>query len=207
MTVPDDPIPLLPSEPRSDPLTAALLALAEHEERLAQFRDLLGDVTTRLQVLERRTDGHPDRAGYTPIPAPRWWLLSAADRAEAIERLTAWVEQVYARSYGHLGVMLPHCWPEHDLCLFVLDFASELHGVLYLQPSRSARALADQAEFSLRILPAAAELMRAETARCDHPRASAHISPLANVSLTGTGSHPVRAPASARSFTSPGERT
>ena len=66
--------------------------------------------------------------------------------------------------------MLAPCWPEHDLCLFVLDFLSELHSVLYLRPSRSAHTLADQAEFHLRILPAAAELMKAETTRCDHAR-------------------------------------
>ncbi len=56
------------------------------------------------------------------------------------------------------------------MCLFVLDFVSELHSLLYLRPARSARTLADQAEFHLQILPAAAELMRAETARCDHAR-------------------------------------
>jgi hypothetical protein len=165
MTVPDD---ARSGRPEPDPVPAALLAIAEHGERL----DLLGrgfdELGARLETLDKLLVGEPDRAGYTPIPAPRWWMLQTSSRGEAIEKLAAWVDQVYARSYGHLARMLGACWPEHDLCLFVLDVVSELHCVLYLRGARTARTLSDQAEFHLRILPAAAELMKAETTRCEH---------------------------------------
>ena len=167
MTVPEDTLSG-PEPPRPDPLPAAMLAIAEHAERLDTVTGRLDEIGPRLLALEQLLDDEPDRAGYSPIPAPRWWMLSATDRAEATDRLAAWVEQVYATSAGHLARSLAPCWPHHDLCLFVLDFVSELHSVLYLRQSRSARTLADQAEFHLRILPAAAELMKAETTRCDH---------------------------------------
>ena len=180
MTVRDDDL-----ASAADPLPAALLAIADHGELLARLGGRIGDLGTRLQMLERHRDEQPDAAGYKPIPAPRWWMLPDEDRLEAVERLAAWVDQVYARSYGHLARMLASCWREHDLCLFILDFASELHSVLYLRPSRSARTLADQAEFSLRILPGAAELMQAETARCDHPQGHARSSRFWRPSLAG----------------------
>jgi len=114
----------------ADLLPMALLAIAEHEQRLAHLGSRVDDVGARLQALKARRCEPPDQPGYTPIAAPRWWLLPTADRAEAVERLAAWVDQVYARSYGHLARMLAACRREHDLCLFVLDFASELHSVL-----------------------------------------------------------------------------
>jgi len=191
----------------ADPLAAALLALADHGDLLARLDGQVGELGTRLQALERRRDEQPDAAGYTPIAAPRWWMLLREDRLEAVERLAAWVDQVYARSYGHLARMLASCWREHDLCLFVLDFASELHSVLYLRPSRSPRMLADQAEFSLRILPAAAELMRAETARCEHPQGQVRSSPPRTLSMTGTGSEGASDKVAARSHTEAGDRT
>jgi hypothetical protein len=188
----------------ADPLPVALLAIAEHEERLAHLGTKVDNLCARLQALEARRTEPQDEPGYKPIAAPRWWLLSATDRAEAVERLAAWVDQVYARSYGHLARMLAVCWRDHDLCLFILDFASELHSVLYLQSSRSARTLADQAEFSLRILPASAELMRAETSRCDHTSAPPHSSPVANALMRGTGLAGASARASTRPLGSPG---
>ena len=171
----------------ADPLPAALLAIADHAEQLAAIGGQLDDLRSWQQALERRREGQADPAGYTPIPAPRWWQMAAADRTEAIDRLAALVEQVYATSYGHLAGMLADCWRQHDLCLFILDFVSELHSVLYLRPSRSARTLADQAELSLRILPTAAELMRAETTRCDHLLAQARRYPVPKVDKRGTG--------------------
>ncbi len=199
--------PLVADPLVADPVAAAMLALADHGELLARLGGQVGDLDTRLQALERRRDEQPDAASYTPIPAPRWWMLPREERQEAIERLAAWVDQVYARSYGHMARMLAACWREHDLCLFVLDFASELHSVLYLRPSRSARTLADQAEFSLRILPASAELMRAETARCDHPQGQARRSPIVTRPITtGTGSAAASPRAPARSHTAGGGR-
>ena len=205
MKVPDDPAPLATTQ-TPDPLPAALLAIAEQQDQLASLDGQLDDLSTRLQALERSRDEPPESVGYSPIPAPRWWLLPAADRAEAADRLAAWVDQVYAPSYGHLAAMLAACWREHDLCLFILDFVSELHSVLYLRPSRSARAIGDQAEFTLRLLPAAAELMRAETARCDHASAQAHPSSYASALMKGTGFAGRDAPAGARPFTPAGGR-
>ena len=202
MTVPDDEL-----ASAADPVAAALLAIADHGELLTRLSDQLGDLGTRLQALERHRDEQPSAAGYTPIPAPRWWMLPQEDRQEAVERLSAWVDQVYAQCYGHLARMLSSCWSQHDLCLFVLDFASELHNVLYLQSSRSARTLADQAEFSLRILPAAAELMRAETTRCDHLQGQARTSPLTTRPMTGTWSVGASARATAGSDTAAGDRS
>jgi hypothetical protein len=60
---------------------------------------------------------------------------TTADRTEAIARLTVWVEQIYAPCYRHLAGMLADCWRQHDLCLFILDFVSELHRPLYVRPS------------------------------------------------------------------------
>ncbi len=176
MTVPD---PVLHSIPEADPLPAVMLTVADHHERLALLAAELDTIASRVsaaeellaasQLGEETTEG----AGYEPVPAPRWWMLPADGRAEAADRLAAWTGQVYRPSYGHLAAMLPGCWPRHDLCLFVLDFLAELHSVLYLAPTRTPRTLADQAEFHLRILPAAAQLMAAETSRCDHPRQAA----------------------------------
>jgi hypothetical protein len=42
--------------------------------------------------------------------------------------------------------------------------------VLHLQPARTARDLAAQAELGTRIIPAIAEQLAAETSSCDHAR-------------------------------------
>jgi len=86
-----------------------------------------------------------------------------------VARLRAWVDQVYRPGYGHLAALGP-CWPAHDLCLYVLDIASSLWSVLYLQPSRDPALLSAQAEYQARILPALAAQLTAETTRCGHPR-------------------------------------
>lgn len=198
--------PSLSATQMPEALPAALLAIAEQQEQLARLGVRLDDFAPRLQALEHQRSEPPDNAGYSPIPAPRWWLLQTPDRADAVDRIAAWVDQVYARSYGHLAGMLAACWREHDLCLFILDFVSELHSLLYLRPVRSARTLADQAELTLRILPAAAGLMRAETASCDHTLAQAHPSPHSSAPRSGTGSAGANPPTVTRSFTPSGGR-
>jgi hypothetical protein len=137
-------------------MAAVLLQLAELGERVVMLEGLLAD--------------EPDRAGYTPIPAPRWWLLSGDERAEAISRLAGWVDEVYRPSYGHLARRLPTCWAQHPLCLHTLDWLSELWSVLYLRDKRSASTLAGQAEWHIRHLPAAADLMETEARGCEHAR-------------------------------------
>jgi hypothetical protein len=146
------------SVPDDGGTAAVLLQLAELGDRVTALETLLLD--------------EPDVAGYRPIPAPKWWLLAGDEREEAIDRLAAWVEQVYQRSYGHVARQLPACWREHPLCLFVLDWLCELHSLLYLRPRRAAATVAGQAEFHIRQLPAAADLMAAEAKGCEHMRAA-----------------------------------
>jgi hypothetical protein len=147
----------------------ALFPASEDGGRAAVLLQL-ADLSGRLETLEKLLAHEPGRAGYSPIPAPRWWQLTGEDRAEAIGRLAAWVDEVYRPSYGHLAARLPACWAGHPLCLFVLDWLCELHSVLYLQCSRAAGALAGQAEWTIRQLPAAADLMAAEARGCEHAR-------------------------------------
>jgi hypothetical protein len=103
----------------------------------------------------------------------RFRRLAAADRAEPLAGLRAWVEQVYRPGYGHLAATLGPCWETHDLCLYALDIAASLWSVLYLQPVRSPVLLSAQAEYQARILPALADQLQAEIQRCRHPRGPA----------------------------------
>jgi hypothetical protein len=134
-------------------------------------------VLTRLDALDRQvtdlagqvTGPGADGEGYQPRPAPAWWKLAADERRAPVAELRDWVEHVYRPGYGHLAA-LGTCWPEHDLCLYVLDIASQLWCALYLQPGRSTGLLSAQAEYQARILPALAAQLTAETTRCGHTR-------------------------------------
>jgi len=112
---------------------------------------------------------------YLPRPAPRWWNLSGQAREAEIGRLRGFVEQVYRPGFGHLAARLRPCWESHDLCLYCLDIAAELHAVLYLQSRRTIPLLNGQAEYATRVLPALADLMSTETRSGCH-----HHTPLAN---------------------------
>jgi hypothetical protein len=183
-----------------DPITAIVDQLAAHAEQLtrldARHADHHAAVSARLAELTGQTaalghvvDEHaaalarltatsqagPDSDGYCPEPAPTWWKLAADGRQEPIARLRAWVEQVYRPGYGHLAAGLGSCWDRHDLCLYVLDIASELWSVLYLQPARSPALLSAQAEYQARILPALADQLRTETHTCGHPHNPAPV--------------------------------
>ena len=157
-----------------DPITAALQQLADHHDQLTQLTELItgiGDTLREHQAaLEKlaETPPTPTRTATTPSPPPAWWKLAAADRAEPIARLHAWVEQVYRPGYGHLAATLAPCWSSHDLCLYGLDILSDLWSVLYLQPERTPRTLSAQAEYQARILPALAAQLTTETTRCGH---------------------------------------
>lgn len=122
----------------------------------------------QLAELSETEDDGPDDQNYRPVPAPRWWKLTGPDREAAAGRLRAWVEQIYRPSYGRLATALPDCWEQHPLCLFLLDWLSELWSVLYLAPQRNSGMLAAQGEWQTRLLPAAAEQMAFETATCGH---------------------------------------
>ena len=119
-------------------------------------------------------DGDDGRGGvrYRSAAAPRWWKLTPAEREAAVDRLRAWVEQVYRPGYGELAGALPPCWERHPLCLYILDWLSELWSVLYLAPRRDGGTLAAQGEWQTRLLPAAAEQMAHEAAGCQHSAAS-----------------------------------
>ena len=154
------------NEPRGG-LAAALLQLADHADQLRELREAFEQLQKAVDAL---TDPGNGGAPYRPVPAPRWWLLAGEDRQKAVDRLAAWVEAVYRPSYGHQAARLPACWREHPLCLFMLDWLSELHASLYLQPRRTPPMLSGQAEWQARLLPAAAEAMALEAAACQHRR-------------------------------------
>jgi hypothetical protein len=105
---------------------------------------------------------------YQPVSAPRWWKLTGPDRDRAMDRLSAWVDQIYRPGYGRLAAALPPCWREHPVCLYILDWLSELWSVLYLNPDRTAATLGAQAEWQTRLLPAAADQMTVEAGNCAH---------------------------------------
>ena len=172
-----------------DVLAAALIQIAGHAERIADLGSRLDAVMTilgrhasvlnavdgierQIAVVDRRLEelaadgGAADGDGYEPAPAPRWWVLQDEERRNATERLRAWVEQVYRPGYGHLSGALPGCWEQHPLCLYILDWLSELWSVLYVSGSRSPGTLAGQAEWQTRLLPAAADQMAHEAAGC-----------------------------------------
>ena len=64
--------------------------------------------------------------------------------------------------------MLAPCWEQHPLCLYMLDWLSEMWSVLYLTPRRTGGSLAAQGEWQTRLLPAAVEQMYMETSDCEH---------------------------------------
>jgi hypothetical protein len=113
-------------------------------------------------------EGDGTRKPYRPAPPVRWWEVHGEDREAAVDRLQAWVRDVYVPGYGHLAAALPACWAEHPLCLYSLDVLSELWMVLYLTPRRSPGSLAGQAEWQTRILPLYVSQMAAEANGCDH---------------------------------------
>ncbi len=116
-------------------------------------------------------------------------LAETAERLAGLERLVsqlgagvgqqAFVEHVYRPGFGHLAARLRPCWEHHDLCLYCLDIAAELHAVLYLQSRRTPSVLSGQAEYATRVLPALADLMSAETRTgCQHHAAAANGQPV-----------------------------
>jgi hypothetical protein len=168
-----------------------VLQLTETAEKLAALERLVTELgagichqaerTARLQVLEdalaalaaRVAEVLPDEQGaprvYAPRPAPRWWNLTGTEREAEIGRLRGFVEHVYRPGFGHLAARLRPCWESHDLCLYCLDIAAELHAVLYLQSRRTVPLLNGQAEYATRVLPALADLMSVETrSGCQH---------------------------------------
>jgi hypothetical protein len=127
------------------------------------------------RVAETLPGGDGDPGLYRPGPAPRWWKLHGEAREHALDKLRAWVAEVYRPGYGQLAATLGPCWDEHPVCLYGLDLLSELWSVLYLQAQRHPATLSAQAEFQARIMPALAEQLMIETTRCGHAQARKSI--------------------------------
>ena len=182
-------------------LPKLVLQLTETAEKLAGLERLVAELgtdirkqavrTARLQAVEealtsltvRVSEVLPDDQGsprlYAPRPAPRWWNLSGQARDAEMGRLRGFVEHVYRPGFGHLAARLRPCWESHDLCLYCLDIAAELHAVLYLQSRRTVPLLNGQAEYATRVLPALADLMSVETrSGCEHHLPGANSTPL-----------------------------
>ena len=168
-------------------LTGQLGQLAESVKAAGTELDRHGEILTALDGVDQQVvelagivaglaeepadeDGEGDgrRKPYRPAPPVRWWDVHGEDREAAVDRLQAWVRDVYVPGYGHLAAALPACWAEHPLCLYSLDVLSELWMVLYLTPRRSPGSLAGQAEWQTRILPLYVSQMAAEANGCDH---------------------------------------
>ncbi len=157
------------AEAASGRIDALTVILGRHAALVNMLDGLDGQVAALASQLAELTgpDGR-DRESYQPGPAPRWWRQGDSERDAAVGRLRAWVEQVYQPGYGHLAGPLPPCWELHPLCLYTLDWLSELWAALYLDPERAASTLAGQAEWQTRLLPAAATQMARDTAGCQH---------------------------------------
>lgn len=128
----------------------------------------VASLTAHLTQLAEEDDEGNGKS-HRPVPPPRWWRLTGHERDDALDRLRAWVEQIYRPGYGRLAATLPPCWEQHPTCLYTLDWLSELWSVLYLTAQRDARTLAAQAEWHTRLLPAAADHMATEATGCRHP--------------------------------------
>jgi len=155
------------SQSRQDTILASLDDLDTHIAKLA----------THLADLAADSEKDDDIDRYQPVPPPRWWKLSGPERETALDRLRAWVEQIYQPGYGQLAVTLPSCWERHMVCLYTLDWLSELWSVLYLTPQRDGPILAAQAEWHTRLLPAAADQMAYEASSCNHASGRRHYLP------------------------------
>jgi len=142
--------------------------VAGHDDALAAVQSLDEQVSALAARLAADATEAP---GYQPAAPPRLWKLDDAERGAAIGRLRGWVDQVYRPGYGHFAAGLADCWDQHPLCLYILDWLSELWSVLYLRPTRTAGTLAGQAEWHTRLLPAAADQLAHETRRCGHAAA------------------------------------
>jgi hypothetical protein len=154
-------------------------ATASHAQALAVLDGLdrqVADLAAQAAA-DAAADGGGNAAGYQPSAAPKFWKLDGPARDQAISKLRAWVEQVYRPGYGHLAASLGGCWEQHPLCLYVLDWLSELWSVLYLAPDRTPGTLAGQAEWHTRLLAAAAEQLARETRSCAHGTSRYRVAP------------------------------
>ena len=164
-------------------LTATIARINETLRRHSMIVNGLDGLDRQVEELAQRltqpagSGGDDTQPGYQPVPPPRWWRLGDRERDTMTGRLRAWVEQIYRPGYGQIAATLPQCWEQHTLCLYTLDWLSELWSFLYLDPERTAASLAAQAEWQTRLLPAAAEQMAFDATGCPHPRSAPRRQP------------------------------
>ena len=157
-------------------LTATIARINETLRRHSMIVNGLDGLDRQVEELAQRltqpigSGGDDAPPGYQPVSPPRWWRLDGRERDTMTGRLRAWVEQIYRPGYGQIAATLPACWERHTLCLYTLDWLSELWSFLYLDPERTAASLAAQAEWQTRLLPAAAEQMAFDATGCAHAR-------------------------------------
>ena len=163
------------SQGGENPLEAVLQQLAELRDQVslleaAHQRDAerIDKLTAAAAKAPKAAKGGDEDEGYKPIRAPRWWQQRNGERGDAVARLRSWVETVYRPGYGHLAAKLGPCWPQHDLCLYLLDWLSEMHAFLYQDTDRSWGMLSGQAEWHTRFVLSAVAQMKEETHSCDH---------------------------------------
>jgi uncharacterized protein YhaN len=154
--------------------TAAMARLDALDRQVAELDRQVAELDRQVAELARQPGARSEDDGYQPHPAPSWHQLAAGERQSPVAELHDWVEHVYRPGYGHLAA-LGTCWPEHDLCLYALDIASQLWSALYLQPGRTTGLLSAQAEYQVRILPALAAQLATETAGCGHATAATYL--------------------------------
>jgi hypothetical protein len=144
--------------PPDDVLRGVLVRLAEAEQKIADLQ------AAQAEPQKAADDGEK----YQVAPSPRLWDMTPEERQEVTARLRVWVAKVFRPGYGHLAAKLGDCWEHHDLCLYLLDWLSEMHEFLYKPGKRGWGLLAGQADWHTRfVVPAVAQLEE-ETQQCDH---------------------------------------
>jgi hypothetical protein len=156
----------------SDPQDAMAELIGEHTRQIAELAEGQQAAQEQYEELRLILNGlvaeEERERGYVPVPPRRWWQLEGEDREEALAVLRTWVEVVWRPCYEQYSAGLGPCWEQHPLALFLLDWFSEIHKVLYLRQTRSAGHLNAMAEWHTRFMPIVAEILRATTHGCPH---------------------------------------
>jgi hypothetical protein len=152
-----------PGTPPCEGIAAVLVRLAEAEQKIAAL-EAAQDTAAKAS---KDGSGDGESEAYQPSPAPRLWEMTAEERRDLTAHLRAWVGEVFRPGYGHLAG-LGDCWERHDLCLYLLDWLSEMHSFLYQDGERGWGVLAGQADWHTRFLPTVVAQLEEETHNCDH---------------------------------------
>jgi hypothetical protein len=145
--------------PPDDVLRGVLVRLAEAEQKITALK---------AAQAEAPQDGDEGEEKHQIAPSPRLWEMTPDERREVTKRLRVWVAQVLRPGYGHLAARLGDCWEHHDLCLYLLDWLSQMHGFLYQPGERGWGMLAGQADWHTRFVVAVVAQLQEETQTCDH---------------------------------------